>query len=144
MSVLHQTLNRQIANWTVLYTKLHHYHWNVKGPQFYTLHAQFETLYGEAAERLDVLAERLLALGGLPVSTLKDSLALATVQEASGGESAEQMVAAVAKDFTHLVSELNEGIAVAEAEHDEPTADLFIGHIAELQKHVWMLKAYLG
>ncbi|MCC3371698.1 Dps family protein [Cohnella sp. REN36] len=144
MSERNQTLNRQIANWTVLYTKLHHYHWNVKGPQFYTLHAQFETLYSEAAERLDVLAERLLALGGCPVSTLKDSLALATVQEASGGESADQMVSAIAKDFTQLIVELNEGIAVAEAEHDEPTADLFIGQIAELQKHVWMLNAYLG
>ncbi|MBB6672728.1 Dps family protein [Cohnella nanjingensis] len=144
MTALSNVFNQQIANWTVLYTKLHHFHWNVKGPHFFTLHAKFEELYGEAAERMDVLAERLLALGGRPVSSLKESLSLATISEAAGGESAEQMVAAIAQDFSRLVEELNEGIAAAEAAHDEPTADLFIGMVADLQKSVWMLNAFLG
>ncbi|HEY2420731.1 MAG TPA: ferritin-like domain-containing protein, partial [Neobacillus sp.] len=41
-------LNKQIANWTVLYVKLHNYHWYVKGGQFFTLHVKFEEFYNEA------------------------------------------------------------------------------------------------
>jgi starvation-inducible DNA-binding protein len=62
-------VNKQIANWSVLYIKLHNYHWYVKGPQFFTLHEKFEQLYNEAALHIDELAERLLALGGAPVAT---------------------------------------------------------------------------
>ncbi|MEK0315881.1 Dps family protein [Cohnella sp. 56] len=141
---LHAVLNRQVANWNVLYTKLHHFHWYVKGNHFFTLHVKFEEQYNEAAERLDALAERLLAIGGKPVSTLKESLALATVQEAAGGESAEQMVAATVADYESLIAELAEGIAAAEAEGDSATADLFVSQTADLQKTVWMLNAFLG
>ncbi|WP_374718123.1 Dps family protein, partial [Neobacillus sp.] len=57
---LANVLNKQIANWAVLYLKLHNYHWFVKGDQFFTLHAKFEEFYNEAADHLDELAERLL------------------------------------------------------------------------------------
>ncbi|MDI4646069.1 Dps family protein [Cohnella hashimotonis] len=137
-------LNRQVANWTVLYTKLHHFHWYVKGSEFFTLHAKFETLYTEAAARMDEIAERLLAIGGSPVSTLKESLSLATVGEAAGGESAAQMVEAVIADYTKLVQELAAGIDSAQAAGDEATADLLIGQTADLQKTIWMLNAFLG
>ncbi|MFC3797656.1 Dps family protein [Cohnella sp. GCM10012308] len=137
-------LNRQVANWTVLYMKLHHFHWYVKGSEFFTLHAKFEELYTEAADRLDAIAERLLAIGGRPVSTLKESLSLATVDEAAGGESASQMVGAVIADYAKLASELAAGIESAQAAGDEATADLFIGLTAELQKTIWMLNAFLG
>lgn len=143
-SKLHTALNVQVANWTVLHMKFHHFHWYVKGSDFFTLHAKFEELYNEAAERQDELAERLLAIGGRPVSTLKESLALATVSEAAGGESAAQMVAAAVADYKRLIEELKAGIAAAEAEGDDATADLFVGQTAALQKTVWMLEAYLG
>lgn len=45
---LHSVLNKQIANWNVLFVKLHNYQWYVKGDQFFTLHAKFEELYNEA------------------------------------------------------------------------------------------------
>lgn len=141
---LHQQLNLQIANWTVLYTKLHHFHWYVKGPHFYTLHEKFEELYDEAAGYVDEIAERLLAIGGKPISTLKESLELATVAEAVGGESAEQMVAAVVADFELLSQELKKGMEAAEQADDEATGDLFLGILSSLEKHIWMLNAYLG
>jgi starvation-inducible DNA-binding protein len=137
-------INRQIANWTVLYTKLHNYHWNVKGPHFFTLHEKFEALYTEAAVHIDELAERLLAIGGSPVATLKESLATATLQEAQGIEAAEQMVTALAADFRTLIKEAGEGIEAAEQAGDEPTGDMLLGIQAGLQKHLWMLNAFLG
>ena len=67
-------LNKLVANLTVLYTKLHSFHWYVKGRSFYTLHEVFENYYNHTTESLDEVAERLLAIGGRPVSTLKGAV----------------------------------------------------------------------
>ena len=92
MSQLHPLMNQQLTNWTVLYTKLHNYHWYVKGPNFFTLHVKFEELYTETATYIDEIAERLLSIGGQPIATLKETLEVATIQEATGDEKAEEMV----------------------------------------------------
>ncbi|MBY9081307.1 DNA starvation/stationary phase protection protein [Paenibacillus sp. HN-1] len=141
---LHAALNRQTANWTLLGVKLHHYHWFVSGPQFFTLHEKFEEFYNEAAGYVDELAERLLAIGGKPAATMKEYLALSSLQEATGGESAKDMVAALVKDFGVLVEESKALIGLAEESGDQPTADLLIGIRSTLEKHVWMLTAFLG
>lgn len=141
---LQKQLNLQIANWTVLYTKLHNFHWFVKGPNFFTLHEKFEALYDEAAGYIDDIAERLLAIGGIPIATLREALATASITEASGKESAEEMVAAVVADFAKLDSELKEGMEAAERAEDEATSDLLLGIVSSLEKHRWMLNAYLG
>ncbi|BBI36332.1 Dps family protein [Cohnella abietis] len=137
-------LNQQIANWNVLHMKLHNFHWYVKGPQFFTLHVKFEELYTEAATHIDVLAERLLAVGGKPVATHADALRLSSVNEANGVESAEQMTIAIADDFAQLISELRQGIKIANSCDDEDTADLLLGIKTGLEKHVWMLRAFSG
>src|SRR5690606_33368796 len=123
-NAIQEVLNKQVANWTVLYVKLHNYHWYVKGPHFYTLHEKFEELYNEAAGLIDELAERLLAVGGKPVASLKACLETADIKEASGNENAEQMVAAIMADFNALINELKSGRAAAEAADDEITADM--------------------
>ncbi|WP_413379470.1 Dps family protein [Alkalihalobacillus sp. 1P02AB] len=135
-------VNGQLANWSVLFTKLHNYHWYVKGEQFFTLHAKFEELYGEAAVQIDEIAERILAIKGTPIATMSEYLQLSTVKEASGAETAEEMVAAVADDFERMVVEMNEIIELAEEGSDEPTADMFIALKANLEKHAWMLRAF--
>ncbi|MGP0584112.1 Dps family protein [Paenibacillus timonensis] len=141
---LQKQLNLQIANWTVMYTKLHNFHWFVKGPNFFTLHEKFESFYNETAGYIDDIAERLLAIGGTPVATLRESLALASISEASGKESADEMVAAVIADFEKLDSELKEGMEAAARSEDEATSDLLLGIVSSLEKHRWMLNAYLG
>jgi len=144
MASIHDVLNRQIANFSVLYVKLHHYHWYVQGASFFTLHAKFEELYEEAAGYVDELAERLLALGGQPVSRMADFLKLATVKEASGHEDADAMVAEVADDFRKIAAELEEGIRAADQAGDDATADLLTGIRTSLDKHAWMLRAFAG
>jgi starvation-inducible DNA-binding protein len=137
-------VNKQVANWSVLYIKLHNYHWYVTGPQFFTLHEKFEQLYNEAAHHIDELAERLLALGGAPVATMKECLEQASVKEATGQESAEQMVEAIVSDFETMIGELKEGMKVADQVGDETTGDMLLGIHQSLEKHVWMLKSFLG
>ncbi|TBL72684.1 Dps family protein [Paenibacillus thalictri] len=137
-------LNTQVANWNVLFVKLHNYHWYVKGPHFFTLHVKFEELYNEAAQAIDDLAERLLTLGGKPVATLKEALQTATVKEAAGGETAEQMVQTLAGDFQTVIGELKQGMSIAEAGGDQATSDMLLGLCSSLEKHVWMLRSFSG
>ncbi|CAM4465295.1 MAG: Dps family protein [Paenibacillus macerans] len=141
---LQKQLNLQIANWTLMYTKLHNFHWFVKGSNFFTLHEKFESLYDEAAGYIDDIAERLLAIGGTPVATLRESLAIASLQEASGKETADEMVAAIVADFETLSSDLKDAMETAARVEDEATGDLLLGVLSALDKHRWMLNAYLG
>lgn len=139
-----QAVNQQVANWTVLYTKLHNYHWYVKGRHFFTLHVKFEELYNEAGMIIDEFAERILALEGKPVATLKECLEMSTIKEAKGNEKEDDMVSQLYDDFSKVVDELQEGIEIAEKEEDAATADMLTGVKKSLRKHMWMFKAYLG
>ncbi|OIK16133.1 DNA starvation/stationary phase protection protein [Bacillus sp. MUM 116] len=141
---LTETLDKQVSNFSVLYMKLHHYHWYVKGEQFFTLHLKFEELYKEASLHLDTIAERMLSLRALPTATLKEQLELASVKEASGDEDTAAMVRTLAKDFEMICRELTEGITTAEDQDDQPTADMFIAIRTTLEKHRWMLEAFLA
>ena len=139
-----EVLNQQVANFSVLYMKLHHYHWYVKGENFFTLHVKFQELYTEAGLHLDTIAERMLSLGALPTATLKEQLELSSIKEASGDETAQEMVQTLADDFGNVCDALTEGITAAEEHDDQPTADMFIAIRTSLEKHGWMLKAYLA
>ncbi|GEQ06673.1 Dps family protein [Staphylococcus gallinarum] len=137
-------LNQQVANWTVAFTKLHNFHWYVKGPNFFSLHTKFEELYDEASGYVDDLAERILAVGGNPVATLKESLELSIIDEAGKGYKAEEMVEELSKDFTNVSKQLEEAIEVASKAEDDVTEDMFIGMQTNIEKHNWMLKSYLA
>ena len=139
-----KAVNQQVANWTVLYVKLHNYHWYIKGKNFFTLHAKFEELYNEANVHVDDLAERILALEAKPVATMKEVLETSSLKEATGKENEEQMVQSVVDDFEKMVDELQEAIELAEEAKDEGTGDMLIAVKQSLKKHIWMLKAYLG
>lgn len=141
---IQQQLNRQIANWSVLYIKLHNYHWYVKGSQFFTLHEKFQEFYEEAALHVDEIAERLLAVKGQPIARMSDYLEESSIKEASGSETAVEMVDQLIHDFTVIISELKEGMEAAQAAGDETTADMLLAIHTSLEKHVWMLSAFNG
>ncbi|WP_413374707.1 Dps family protein [Alkalihalobacillus sp. 1P02AB] len=136
-------LNKQVANWSVLFIKLHNYHWYVKGPQFFTLHEKFEELYNEAATHIDELAERLLALKGKPVATMQEYLETASIKEAKKELTADDMVSDIVDDFNILINELKEGMEAAEELGDETTADMLLAIHQSLEKHNWMLRSFL-
>lgn len=141
---IENVINQQIANWNVIYTKLHNFHWFVKGPHFFTLHAKFEELYEEAADVIDELAERLLVTGGTPIATLKQYLELASIEETTAKLTAEEMIQTIVNDYSLIIDQLKAGIEVAEQANDSVTADLFLGLIEKLGKHNWMLNAFIG
>lgn len=143
-AALNNELNKQVATWSVMYTKLHNFHWYVKGPQFFTLHAKFEELYNEATLHMDEIAERLLTLGGKPVATLAEHLEMSDVKEATGKESTDQMVSSVVKDFDTIMKSLKKGMDEAAKDEDDMTEDLLNAVYQSIEKHQWMLNAFLG
>lgn len=143
-AALNKELNKQVATWSVMYTKLHNYHWYVKGPQFFTLHAKFEELYNEATLHMDEIAERLLTLGGKPVATLSEQLELSEIAEATGKESTDQMVESLVNDFDKIMKSLKKGMEEAAKDGDDMTEDVLNAVYQSIEKHQWMLNAFLG
>lgn len=141
---LNNQLNELVATWSVTYTKLHNYHWYVTGPSFFTLHAKFEELYNEVTLNLDEVAERILSRGGKPVATLKEHLELSLIEEATGEETTEEMVETIVEDFKTIMKALKKAMETAAEEDDDRTEDLLNATYQSLEKHTWMLNAFLG
>ena len=139
-----KTLNKQLANWSVLYVKLHQFHWYVKGPDFFTLHTKFEEFYDEAGAFVDEIAERILTIGGEPLGTMKDYLEVTCIKEGCCDTCGQSMVKELVADYQLIIKESRDVICMFEERDDDETADLFRGKISELEKTIWMLTAYLG
>ena len=139
-------VNHLVANQGVLFVKLHQYHWYVQGPHFFTLHEKFEELYNETNEQFDAFAERLLAKGEKPFSTLGEFLSHASISEKVYDEkiSAEDMVRNLISDFQTIKGIAKEGVALAGEEDDDITEDMLIGYTEGIDTTIWMLEAYLG
>lgn len=139
-------VNDLVANLGVLYVKLHQYHWYVQGPEFFRLHEKFEELYNEATALSDTFAERLIAKGEKPYSTLKEYLDNASISEKPYTQkiSAEDMVRNLIKDYETIGNLVLRGIELAGEENDSVTEDILIGYKESIDKTLWMLQAFLG
>jgi starvation-inducible DNA-binding protein len=135
-------LNGLLADATVFYQKLRHYHWNVVGRDFFMLHEKFEELYTGWASAIDELAERILMVGGVPLHTLESVLRQARIQEEEGIPVAQEMVASTVADLQALRGALAEVIEAAEAAEDRGTVNLLDGLADGIEKHIWMLSAW--
>ncbi|PJJ29737.1 Dps family protein [Lacrimispora celerecrescens] len=142
---LFEKLNEYLANQQVMYMKLHNLHWYVKGRSFFTLHAKLEELYDQTAQIMDDVAERLLALGGSPVASLKKALALSSVKELEDVPiSSDETIKNLISDVEYWIRDTKEIVKLADDDNDGATADQFNGYLAEYQKLLWMLKSYIS
>lgn len=139
-------LNELVANQGVLFIKLHQYHWYVQGPHFFTLHEKFEELYNETSEYLDAFAERLIAKGEKPYSTLKEYLVHASISEKPYIETipAEEMVRNLVHDFETIKRIALKGVVLASEENDAVTEDMLVEYVGNIDNTIWMLQAFLG
>lgn len=139
-------LNELVANLGVLFVKLHQYHWYVTGSNFFTLHEKFEELYNEASTYFDAFAERLIAKGENPCSTLSEFVAYATIEEKPYTEpiSSEQMVGNLISDYEKIKDVALEGIEAAGDESDSVSEDMLIGYVEQIDLTVWMLRAFIN
>jgi len=137
-------LSRLLADTYTLYLKTHNYHWNVTGPMFATLHLLFEQQYSELALAVDLIAERIRALGVYAPGSYRDFQRLSSVEEADGVPGAEEMVADLGAGNEQVARTARAVFPVAEAAGDQPTADLLTQRLQVHEKQAWMLRSLLA
>ena len=137
-------LSRLLADTYTLYLKTHNFHWNVTGPMFQTLHLMFETHYNELALAVDLIAERIRALGHPAPATYKAFVKLSTIREEDGVPAAIAMIRSLVKGHEAVAKTARTVFTLAEAANDQPTADLLTQRLQIHEKTAWMLRSLLA
>ena len=136
-------LSRVLADTYTLYLKTHNFHWNVTGPMFQTLHLLFETQYTELATAVDLIAERIRALGYPAPGTYSDYAKLSSISETAGVPKATDMIRLLVEGQEAVVRTARSIFPIVEQVNDEPTADLLTQRMQIHEKNAWMLRSLL-
>ncbi len=136
-------LSRLLADTYILYLKTHNFHWNVEGPMFQTLHLMFMTQYTEAWNSIDLIAERIRALGHYAPGTYQQYIKLATVKETEGVPKAERMIKDLIEGQEAVARTARSVLPLAEKANDQPTLDLLTQRLDIHEKNAWMRRSLL-
>ncbi|MFC3676375.1 Dps family protein [Ferrovibrio xuzhouensis] len=136
-------LSRLLADTYTLYLKTHNYHWNVEGPMFQTLHTMFELQYTELALAVDLIAERIRALGHYAPGSYAQYAKLSSISEETGVPAAQDMIRNLVKGNEAVTKTAREIFPVTDKASDEPTADLLTQRMQIHEKTAWMLRSLL-
>ena len=140
---LAECLGFLLADTYALYLKTQNFHWNVKGARFSALHQLFENQYRELFEAVDVIAERVRALGYLAPASFTEFLKMAAIEEGNGALPASEMIRQLMNDNEKLSQSIRTFVSKAETAGDQATMDLFSQRMAAHEKAAWMLRSTL-
>jgi starvation-inducible DNA-binding protein len=136
-------LSRVLADAYTLYLKTHNFHWNVTGPMFQTLHLLFMDLYNEQWTAVDLIAERIRALGFPAPGTYSEFAALASIKETKGVPKAKDMLRELVAGQESVARTARSVFPVADKANDQPTCDLLTQRMQIHEKNAWMLRSLL-
>ncbi len=136
-------LSHLLADSYTLYLKTHNFHWNVKGPMFQTLHLLFETQYTELALAVDLVAERIRALGYPAPGTYAEFARLSSIPEPKGVPSATAMIRELVEGQEAVTRTARSLLPRVQNVSDEPTTDLLTQRMQVHEKNAWMLRSLL-
>jgi starvation-inducible DNA-binding protein len=139
-----EALRQVVADSYALIGQTHICHWNVRGPSFFSLHAAFEAQYTELFGAVDVIAERIRALGALAPGGLANLATMAGTPEIAEDASAQEMVKHLVELNRKVVATLGRARDLAAEGGDAQTEDMLIARIQTHDKTIWMLESYLG
>lgn len=137
-------LSKVLADSYTLYLKTHNFHWNVTGPMFQTLHLMFEAQYTELALAVDLVAERIRALGHPAPGTYHQFAALSSIKEDTGVPKAHDMIKKLVDGHETVARTARSVFKTAEAVSDQPTCDLLTQRMQVHEKTAWMLRSLLA
>ena len=134
-------LNTFLSDLNVFYRKLQNYHWNIKGKDFFTIHAKLEEYYDEVNELVDEIAEHILSLGGQPLGSLKDYLETTKIVEAENKKVDSTVIFnEIIKDYSTLLQDAINIKKLADTNSESKTAVLMDDIIENYTKKLWMLR----
>ena len=138
-------LNEILADSTILYALYKKAHWNVAGPTFYQLHLLFDKHAEEQLELIDLLAERVQALGGIAVGDPRHAAELTTIERApDGAEDVPAQITRLLQAHETVIAKVRDGIETTEESKDWGSNDLLMGDV--LRRHeiqVWFIGEHL-
>jgi starvation-inducible DNA-binding protein len=136
-------LSALLADSYTLYLMTHNFHWNVTGPQFNSLHNMFMAQYTEQWNALDIIAERIRALGFPAPGTYKEFVKLASIKEVEGVPKANDMIRHLVAAQEATARTARKLFPVVDEANDQPTADVLTQRIDIHEKTAWMLRSLL-
>ena len=136
-------LSALLADSYTLYLMTHNFHWNVTGPQFNSLHLMFMGQYTEQWNALDIIAERIRALGHPAPGTYKEFVKLASIKEVEGVPKATDMIRHLVAAQEATARTARELFPLVDAANDQPTADVLTQRLDVHEKTAWMLRSLL-
>ncbi len=140
---LAEALNHLLANYQVFYMNTRGYHWNIKGKEFFELHAKFEEIYTDLQTKIDELAERILTLDVQPLHSFSQYLEISQIKEHTNATDGVSTMKGLIAGFSSLISQQRQVLAFASEAGDEGSAALMSDYIREQEKLIWMLNAWL-
>jgi starvation-inducible DNA-binding protein len=139
-----QALGRVLADTYTLYLKTHNFHWNVTGPMFQTLHLMFEQHYTELAQAVDLIAERIRALGQPAPGSYAQYSRLSSIAEETGVPPAETMIRQLVEGHEAVARTARGVFPIAEKASDQVTLDLLTQRLQVHEKTAWMLRSLIA
>lgn len=136
-------LSKVLADTYTLYLQTHNFHWNVTGPMFQTLHLMFETQYNELALAVDLIAERIRALGFPAPGTYSEFSELSSIKEVRKVPNAKKMIEILVEGQEAVIRTSRKVFPLVDEAHDEPSADLLTQRMQTHEKTAWMLRSLL-
>lgn len=141
---LADSLNELLSNYQIFYMNVRGYHWNIKGDNFFELHAKFEELYDDLLLKIDEIAERVLTLGHRPAHAYSTYIERSEVPERKDVHSGKEAVKNIVDSFAKLIGKQRDLLNLAGEASDEGTVALMSDYISQQEKTVWMYRSYLG
>ncbi len=141
---LGEELNILLANFQRYYMNLRGIHWNIKGKRFFDLHAKFEELYDDANLKVDMVAERVLTLGEVPLHTFEDYIEVSKVPQGKNITEDEKAIRLIVDSLKELLKIERRILDASDKANDEGTNSMMSDFITEQEKTVWMMKAWLA
>ncbi len=128
----------------LLYVKTQNFHWNVTSPLFPSLHLMFESQYEELQGAVDVLAERIRALGHFSPGSFAQFTSFGNIKESTKVPSANDMLKQLLADHELLCREIRDAIPVIQKMGDEVSGDTLIERLTQHEKTAWMLRSSIS
>ena len=136
-------LNILLSSFQVYYQNLRGIHWNIRGKRFFDLHVKFEELYNDAQLKIDMIAERVLTIGGRPLHTFEDYIKNNKLKVGKNISVDEEAVHLIVTSLSDLLKIERDLLAKSADANDEGTNSMMSDFIKEQEKTIWMMKAWL-
>lgn len=141
--ILVAELNILLSNFQVYYQNLRGLHWNIRGKRFFDLHLKFEELYNDSQLKIDLIAERVLTLGGTPLHTFEDYIKNKQIKIGKNISNDEEAIRLVIASLMELLKIERIILKQSGEIDDEGTNSMMSDFIKEQEKTLWMMKAWM-